>query len=97
MISGSLSSQIDTYVLDARSTSEIQFDFEEQAKIISPYVDFFYLDVVSSGREIEIASNIVEKKKNSKNPGFMTKSLSLIHISRCRRLLTCRTRWSPNQ
>ena len=79
LIAGSLPSQSDTYVEDERSSSEIQSDFEEQAKIISPYVDFFYLDVVSSGREIEIASNIVEKlgkkvvvgmhlKKNCKLP-----------------------------
>ena len=79
LIAGSLPSQSDTYIEDKRSSSEIRADFEEQAKIISPYIDFFYLDVVSSGREIDIASNIIEKlgkkvlvgmhlKKNCKLP-----------------------------
>eukprot|EP00826_Nyctotherus_ovalis_P032399 TRINITY_DN26105_c0_g1_i2.p2 TRINITY_DN26105_c0_g1~~TRINITY_DN26105_c0_g1_i2.p2 ORF type:complete len:140 (+),score=24.69 TRINITY_DN26105_c0_g1_i2:76-495(+) len=41
------------------------------------------------------------KKDSAEFKGFITKhkeavvELSLIHICRCRRLLTCRSRWSP--
>ena len=61
LIAGSLPSQKDTYVEDKRNTNEIEKDFYEQAKIIAPFVDFLYLDVVSSGREIAIGSNVALK------------------------------------
>ncbi len=61
LIAGSLPSQTDTYVEDKRSSKNIELDFYEQAEVIAPYVDFFYLDVVSSGREIDIASNVAVK------------------------------------
>ena len=61
LIAGSIPSQKDTYVEDKRNTNEIEKDFYEQAKIIAPFVDFLYLDVVSSGREIAIGSNVALK------------------------------------
>ena len=61
LIGGSLPAQNDTYEVDKREKNIIEKDFFDQASIINPYVDFFYLDVVSSGREIEIASNIIKK------------------------------------
>ena len=61
LIAGSLPSQKDTYVEDKRNTNEIEKDFYDQAKIIAPFVDFLYLDVVSSGREIAIGSNVALK------------------------------------
>lgn len=61
LIAGSLPSQTDTYVEDNRNSKNIESDFYEQAEIIGQYVDFFYLDVVSSGREIDIASNVATK------------------------------------
>jgi homocysteine S-methyltransferase len=61
LIAGSLPSQTDTYLEDGRESKLIEKDFYDQAKIISPYIDFFYLDVISSGREIDIASNIAAK------------------------------------
>ena len=61
LIAGALPSQRDTYVEDKRKIKELEKDFDEQAKIISPYIDFFYFDVFSSGREIGIASNVAEK------------------------------------
>ena len=61
LIAGSLPCQNDTYVEDQRDSKQIEKDFFEQARIIAPYVDFLYLDVVSSGREIDIASNIALK------------------------------------
>jgi len=63
LIAGSLPSQSDTYVEDKRSFKEIEKDFYDQAEIISPYVDFFYLDVISSGKELDIASNVIAKFK----------------------------------
>ena len=61
LIAGSLPAQDDTYLEDTRESKLIEKDFYDQAKIIGPYVDFFYLDVISSGREIDIASNVALK------------------------------------
>ena len=61
LIAGSLPCQNDTYVEDQRDSKQLEKDFFEQARIIAPYVDFLYLDVVSSGREIDIASNVAIK------------------------------------
>ena len=61
LIAGSLPSQSDTYVEDQRKSNEIEKDFLDQATIINPYVDFFYLDVLSSIKEIKIAINSIQK------------------------------------
>ena len=61
LIAGSLPCQNDTYVEDQRDSKELEKAFYEQAEVIAPYVDFFYLDVISSGREIDIASNVAVK------------------------------------
>tara|TARA_B100000287_G_scaffold262904_1_gene247411 strand:+ start:799 stop:1716 length:918 start_codon:yes stop_codon:yes gene_type:complete len=61
LIAGSLPAQNDTYQTDKRERNIIEKDFHDQAKIINPYVDFFYLDVISSGREVEIALSVLEK------------------------------------
>ena len=53
LIAGSLPSQSDTYVEDQRNSNEIEKDFLDQATIINPYIDFFYLDVLSSGKELD--------------------------------------------
>ena len=60
LIGGSLPAQNDTYEVDKREKNIIEKDFFDQASIINSYIDFFYLDVVSSGREIEIASNVIK-------------------------------------
>ena len=52
LIAGSLPPQNGTYVVDERDINIIKKDFKEQAEIIKPYVDFFYLDVISSAKEI---------------------------------------------
>ena len=83
LIAGSLPAQNDTYEADKREKNIIEKNFFDQANIINPYIDFFYLDVVSSGREIEIASNVIQKlnkpiliglhiKKNGKLPSGET-------------------------
>ena len=61
LIAGSLPPQNGTYVVDERDINVIKNDFNDQAKIIKPYVDFFYLDVISSSKEIEAACEITEK------------------------------------
>tara|TARA_B100001121_G_C18564232_1_gene561854 strand:- start:13 stop:930 length:918 start_codon:yes stop_codon:yes gene_type:complete len=79
LIAGGLPPQNGTYVVDERDSKIISENLKKQADIISPYIDFFYLDVFSSGREIELALNILEKlnkpvlvgihiKKNGKLP-----------------------------
>ncbi len=79
LIAGSLPGQNDTYAVDKRDKNIIKKNFFDQANLINPYIDFFYLDVISSGNEIEIALNITEQlnkpvlvgvhlKKNCKLP-----------------------------
>ena len=63
LIAGSLPAQNDTYVLDQRDKKVIEKGFYDQAKIIKPFVDFFYLDVLCGSKECEIALNITEKLK----------------------------------
>ena len=83
LIAGSLPAQNDTYAADKRDKNIIEKDFFDQASILNKYIDFFYLDVLSSGREIEIALNIIQKlnkpvliglhiKKNGKLPSGET-------------------------
>ena len=73
LIAGSLPSQRDTYVSDVRSDYEIENDIREQTEILSEYVDFFYLDVVSSMKEIKIASKIANDLKKNVVVGVHTK------------------------
>ena len=63
LIAGSLPPQNGTYVVDERDINIIKKDFKEQAEIIKPYVDFFYLDVISSAKENASISRITFKKK----------------------------------
>ncbi len=73
LIAGSLPSQRDTYVSDVRSDYEIENDITEQTEILSEYIDFFYLDVVSSIKEIKIASKIANDLKKNVVVGVHTK------------------------
>tara|TARA_Y100000590_G_scaffold467693_1_gene647492 strand:- start:384 stop:1301 length:918 start_codon:yes stop_codon:yes gene_type:complete len=79
LIAGSLPAQNDTYVPDKRDEKIIEKDFYDQAIILKPFVDFYYLDVLSGSKECEIAINVTEKlnlpvlvgihiKKNGKLP-----------------------------
>ena len=61
LIAGSLPPQDGTYVVDERDIDTIKRDFKDQAEILRPYVDFFYLDVITSAKEIEAACEITEK------------------------------------
>jgi len=79
LIAGSLPAQNNTYVLDQRDKKIIQEGFYEQAILLKPFVDFYYLDVLCGIKECEIALNVTEKlnlpvlvglhiKKNGKLP-----------------------------
>jgi len=79
LIAGGLPAQYDTYVLDQRDKKIIEKGFHDQAKLIKPFIDFFYLDVLCGAKECELALNVVEKmnlpvlvglhvKKNGKLP-----------------------------
>ena len=78
LIAGSLPAQDDTYLEDTRNSKQIEKDFYDQAKIIGPHVDFFYLDVISSGREIDIASNVALKLSKPVLVGMHLKKNNLL-------------------
>ena len=79
LIAGSLPAQNNTYVLDDRDGKIIEKGFYDQAILLKPFVDFFYLDVLCGAKECELALNVIEKmnlpvlvglhvKKNGKLP-----------------------------
>ncbi len=61
LIAGGLPPQHLTYEADKRSDKEISDNFSSQAKLLNPYVDFFYLDVLSSVKEFKIAINCIKE------------------------------------
>ena len=61
LIAGGLPPQYLTYEADTRSENEIRDDFYHQAKILNPYVDFFYFDVLSSVKEFKIAIECIKE------------------------------------
>ena len=63
IIGGSIPAQHDTYKEDTRDNKIIYKAFSEQVSCIKDYIDFFYLDVISSGREIDIASDAIDEYK----------------------------------
>ena len=73
MIAGGLPPQRLTYEEDIRSDVEITKDFNEQAKLLNEYVDFYYFDVWSSIREFKCG---IEAIKEFKKPYLIG-----IHIS----------------
>ena len=73
LIAGGLPPQELTYEADERSENEITKTFNEQAKLLNKYVDFFYFDVWSSIKEFECG---IEAIKEFKKPYLIG-----IHIS----------------
>ena len=53
LIAGGLPPQNLTYEADIRNEEEITNNFREQAKLLNPYIDFFYFDVLSSIKEFK--------------------------------------------
>ena len=73
LVAGGLPPQYLTYEADTRNKEEIRENFYSQAKLLNPYVDFFYLDVLSSIKEFKIAIDCI---KEFKKPYLMG-----VHIS----------------
>ncbi|MDC1280317.1 homocysteine S-methyltransferase family protein [Pelagibacteraceae bacterium] len=65
LVAGGLPPQDDTYVADNRDDNEIRKNFYDQAKVINPFIDFFYFDVLSSLKEVKLA---IEAIKSFKKP-----------------------------
>ena len=61
LIAGGLPPQNLTYEADDREENEIMENFNSQAKILNPYIDFFYFDVLSSVREVKIAIESIKE------------------------------------
>jgi S-methylmethionine-dependent homocysteine/selenocysteine methylase len=62
-VAGGLPPQNLTYEADDRDENEIINDFNEQAKVLNPYVDFFYFDVWSSIKEVKCGINAIKEFK----------------------------------
>ena len=73
LIAGGLPPQELTYEADERNENEITKTFNEQAKLLNKYVDFFYFDVWSSIKEFKCG---IEAIKEFKKPYLIG-----IHIS----------------
>ena len=63
LIAGGLPPQNLTYESDNRNEKEITLNFNEQAKLLNPYVDFFYLDVWSSIKEFRCGIQAIKEFK----------------------------------
>ncbi|MDC0455678.1 homocysteine S-methyltransferase family protein [Candidatus Pelagibacter sp.] len=63
LVAGGLPPQYLTYEVDTRSDDEIKENFYDQAKLLDPFIDFFYLDVLSSVREFNLAIKAIESFK----------------------------------
>tara|TARA_Y100001970_G_scaffold95617_1_gene120421 strand:- start:1126 stop:2046 length:921 start_codon:yes stop_codon:yes gene_type:complete len=63
IIAGSLPAQNDTYVKDERDSKIIEQGFYDQAICLKEYIDFYYLDVISSLRECIIGLSVIKKMK----------------------------------
>jgi homocysteine S-methyltransferase len=61
LIAGGLPGQKQTYSADlGKDLDLIEKNFYDQAKLLKHGIDFFYLDVISSGLECEIALKVIE-------------------------------------
>ena len=60
LIAGGLPPQYLTYETDTRFDNEIRENFYDQAKLLNPFIDFFYFDVLSSVREFRLAIEAIE-------------------------------------
>jgi homocysteine S-methyltransferase len=78
LIAGGLPPQNFTYQADNRSEVEIRNNFQEQAKILNPYIDFFYFDVWSSLKEFKCGIEAIKE--------FNKPYLIGIHISEGKKL-----------
>ena len=61
LVAGGLPPQYLTYEADPRTDEEIKDNFYGQAKLLNPYIDFFYFDVLSSIKEFRIAIESIKE------------------------------------
>jgi S-methylmethionine-dependent homocysteine/selenocysteine methylase len=61
LVAGGLPPQNLTYEADDRNEEEIIKNFNEQAKLLDPYVDFFYFDVWSSIKEFRCGIKAIKE------------------------------------
>jgi homocysteine S-methyltransferase len=61
LVAGGIPPQNLTYEADERSEDEIIKNFNEQAKLLNPYVDFFYFDVWSSIKEFKCGIQAIKE------------------------------------
>jgi S-methylmethionine-dependent homocysteine/selenocysteine methylase len=61
LIAGGIPPQNLTYEADDRNEEEIIKNFKEQAKLLNPYVDFFYFDVWSSIKEFKCGIEAIKE------------------------------------
>tara|TARA_B100001113_G_scaffold331077_1_gene307162 strand:- start:353 stop:1261 length:909 start_codon:yes stop_codon:yes gene_type:complete len=61
LIAGGLPPQYLTYEADPRPDEEIRENFYSQARLLNPYIDFFYFDVLSSINEFKIAIESIKE------------------------------------
>ena len=61
LVAGGIHPQNLTYEADERSEEEIIKNFNEQAKLLNPYVDFFYFDVWSSIKEFKCGIEAIKE------------------------------------
>ena len=60
-VAGGLPPQYLTYEADPRTEKEIKENFYSQAKLLNPYIDFFYFDVLSSVKEFRVAIDSIKE------------------------------------
>mgnify|MGYP001199240772 FL=1 len=63
LIAAGLPPQNNTYEPDDRPKEEITENFNEQARLLNPYIDFFYFDVWSSIREFKCGIDAIKEFK----------------------------------
>ncbi len=63
LIAGGIPPQELTYEADERNEKDITKTFNEQARLLNPYVDFFYFDVWSSIREFKCGIKAIKEFK----------------------------------
>ena len=63
LIAGGLPPQGLTYEADERNEEDITKTFNEQAKLLNPYIDFFYFDVWSSIKEFKCGIKAIKEFK----------------------------------
>ena len=74
IIAGSLPAQNDTYLEDKRDSKIIEQGFYDQAECLKEYIDFYYLDVMSSLRECIIGLSVTKKMQLPALVGLHIKS-----------------------